>query len=199
MSYIYLFYVTASWKNENATKRLIYAWKEHENNFKSGKFKSSEVWKKIAIIHQNENSQWMYTDIQCKNKFKELRKKYVKVKDHNKQSGNSPMTCKFFNELEEVLGEKPCVAHLASNLKKQSASISSQNSGVENESNKECEKKKVRKTRIQKELGEWSASLREDAKRREEARERRHKETVSVSDRAITAYTNMMEKLINKF
>lgn len=193
MSYIYLFNVTASWKNENATKRLIYAQKEHENDFKSGKFKSSKVWKKIAIILQNENSQWMYTGIQCENKFKELHKKYIKVKDHNKQLGNSPMTCKFFNELEEVLGEKPCVAPvaLASNLKKRSASTSSQNSDVENESDKECEKK-VRKTRVQKELGEWSASLREDAKRREEARAIKR---LSVSDRAITAYTNMMEKL----
>ncbi|KYM94044.1 hypothetical protein ALC62_15335, partial [Cyphomyrmex costatus] len=189
------------WKNENATRRLIYAWKEHKDDFKSGKFKSSDVWKKIAIILQNENSQWMHTGIQCENKFKELRKKYVKVKDHNNQSGNSPATCKFFNELEEVLGAKSCVAPvaLASNLKKRSASTSSQNSDVENESDKKCEKKKVRKTRVQKELGEWSASLREDAKHREEARDRRHKEIISVSDRAITAYTNMMEKLINKF
>ncbi|KYN04943.1 hypothetical protein ALC62_04177 [Cyphomyrmex costatus] len=117
----------ASWKNKNATRRLIYVWNEHKNDFKSGKIKSSDVWKKPVA--------------------------------------------------------------LASNLKKRSASTSSQNSDVENESDKKCEKKKVRKTRVQKELGEWSASLREDAKRREEARERRHKEIVSVPDRAITAYT----------
>jgi len=60
----------------------------------------------------------VYTGTQCENKFKKLRKKYVKVKDHNKQLDSSPMTCKFFNEFEEVLGNKPYVQSvvLASNL-----------------------------------------------------------------------------------
>lgn len=86
----------------------------------------------------------MYTGIQCENKFKELRKKYVKVKDHNKQSGNSPMTCKFFDEFEEILGDKPCIqpVALASNLKKRPAT-SSQDSEMESGSgNDECDKKK---------------------------------------------------------
>lgn len=101
---------------------MIYAWKEHNNAFRSGKYKSLEIWKKIAIILQNENSQWMYTGTQCENKFKELRKKYIKTKDHNKQSGNNPMTCKFYNEFEEILGDKPCAepVALASNLRKRS-------------------------------------------------------------------------------
>lgn len=148
----------------------------------------------------------MYSGTQCENKFKELRKKYVKVKDHNKQSGNSPMTCKFFNEFEEVLGDKPCVQPvvLASNLRKRSTI--SQNSDTEDRSSKDDSskdeendrKKKIKKTRVQRELSEWSIGLREDAKRREEAKEQRHKELVSASDRAVAAYKEMMEKLIDK-
>ncbi|EFN87071.1 hypothetical protein EAI_13383 [Harpegnathos saltator] len=174
----------ASWKDDNAIRRLIYAWKEYENNFKNGKCKSSEVWKKIASVLQNENSQWLYTGIQCENKFKELRKKYVKVKDYNKQSGNSPMTSKFFNEFEEILGDKPCMqpVALASSLKKRPLTFTSQDSDTENSKDDSDRKKKVRKTRLQRELGEWSATLHEDVKYREEAREQRYKEMIAISD-----------------
>lgn len=186
---------------------MIYTWKEHENIFKSGKCKSSDVWKKISIVLQNENSQWIYTGVQCENKFKELRKKYIKVKDHNKQSGNSPKTCKFYDEFEELLGDKPYIqpVALASNLKKRPTISTSQDSEMENgsdteyESGKnECENKKVKKTRVQRQLGEWSATLRADARRKEEAREQRHKELVAASDRAVATYKEMMEKLIDK-
>lgn len=112
------------------------------------------------------------------------------------------MTCKFFNEFEEVLGDKPCIQPvvLASNLKKRSLASSSQDSEMENESDKDkCgQKKKVKKTRVQRELGEWSTALREDAKHREEAKEQRHKELVAASDRAVAAYKEMMGKLIDK-
>jgi len=198
----YFFNITASWKDHNAVKRLIYAWKEHEKDFKSGKYKSSEVWKIIATVLQNENKQWIYTGVQCENKFKELRKKYCKVKDHNKQSGNNPITCKFFDEFEEILGDKPHIqpVALASNLKKRPSMSSSQESDIESTSDKDeyDKKKKVKKTRVQRELGEWSATLREDAKHWEEAKERRHKEIVAASDRAIVVYKEMMEKLITK-
>jgi len=135
----------------------------------------------------------VYTGTQCENKFKELRKKYVKVKDHNKQSGNSPMMCKFFNEFEEMLRDKPYVqpVALASNLKKQSKISSSQDSDTEDQSSKDEESdgsKKVKQTRVQRELGKWSTVLREDAKQREKAKEQRHKELIAASDRAIAAY-----------
>lgn len=136
---------------------MIHTWKEHENDFKSGKYKGSEVWKKISTVLQNENNQWVYTGTQCENKFKELRKKYIKVKDHNAQSGNSPMTCKFYNELEEVLENKPYIqpVALASNLKKRLISkevSSSQESETEDEVGKEncTEKKKMKKLKFKK-------------------------------------------------
>lgn len=118
--------------------------------------------KNIATILHNENKQWIYVywRIQCENKFKELRKKYCKVKDHDKQSGNNPITCKFFDKFEKILGDKPYVqpVALASNLKKRPKPpmSSSQKSNIENTSDKDeyDKKKKVKKTRAQKELGE---------------------------------------------
>lgn len=198
---IYLFFnVTASWKDDDAIRRLIYAWEEHKNDFKSGKCKSFEVWKKIAILLQNENSDWIYTGVQCENKFKELRKKFTKVKDHNKQSGNNPMTCKFYNELEDILGNKPSIkpVALASNLRKRSE-ISHSDSEIENECSQDKYSGKKKKTNtVQNEVGTWFAALREDAKSREVAREQRHKEVIATSTQALTTYKEVMEKLIDK-
>ncbi|XP_066595452.1 uncharacterized protein [Prorops nasuta] len=196
----------ASWKDENAIRYLINTWKEHSNDFKSSKYKAAEVWKKIAVYLKTENNQWMYTGVQCENKFKELRKRYVKVKDHNRQSGNSPMTFKFYEEMEEILGNKPFVVpvSLTSNLRKRTqVTGQQQSSDTENEDNPDVykpdtPKEKKRKTKVQKELGEWSVALREDARQRELAREQRHKELISTSKHAITVYQEMMKKLIEK-
>lgn len=57
-----------------------------------------------------QNVKWRYTAQQCKDKFKEICKQYVKTKDHNRQSGNSPATWKFYEELDKIFGDKPCVA-----------------------------------------------------------------------------------------
>ena len=55
----------------------------------------------------------IYIGTQCENKFKDVRKNYVKVKDHNANStGGERKTCKFYEEMEEILGDKPCIKPL---------------------------------------------------------------------------------------
>lgn len=104
-------------------------------------------------------------------------------------------------EFEEMLGDKPCVqpAAVASNLKKRLLTPSSQDSETEDGSGKDeyNKNKKIKKTKFQKELSEWSTALREDARYREKAREQRHKKLIAVSDRAIATYKEMMEKLLD--
>lgn len=58
---------------------------------------------------KKENPLWSFTGTQCENKFKDVRKSYTKIKDHNNQSGAELKTCKFYDEIEAVLGEKPIV------------------------------------------------------------------------------------------
>lgn len=60
------------------------------------------------------------------------------------------------------------------------------------------QRKKRKMTRIQRELKDWSVTLLTDAKNREEARERRHKEAIAESKTAITVYKDMMQQLIDK-
>lgn len=68
------------------------------------------------------NPNWIFNGVQCENKFKDLRRRYMATKDHNAQTGVQPKTCKFYNEMEEVLSMKPNVkpVAIASSLKRRS-------------------------------------------------------------------------------
>lgn len=173
--------------------------------------KSRDVWPLISEELKKSNPKWhKKTPIQCENKWKDIKRKYMETKDHNNKSGNDPKTCKFYDELEEVLGEKPCVqpVAIASNLNKKRTSISSTDQNDSEDMSEECKstqneaslqrKKKRKISRVQRELQDWSASLLADAKTREEARERRHKENISESKAAVDAFKEIMAKLIDK-
>lgn len=108
------------WKDENAVKLLIKLWQDHESLFKNSIMKNVEVWRMISESLQKMNSNWIFNAVQCENKFKNLRRHYTATKDHNAQTGVQPKTCKFYNEMEEVLGMKPNVkpVAIASSLKR---------------------------------------------------------------------------------
>lgn len=78
------------------------------------------LYGKISEELKKANSAWQYTAKNCENKFKDITKVYKRTKDHNNQTGVEPKTCKYFEELEEVLGKKPCLQSiaLASSLRK---------------------------------------------------------------------------------
>ena len=44
---------------------------------------------------------------QCRVKIKKLKKNYREVKDHNRETGRGRKTCKFFKELDAILGHRP--------------------------------------------------------------------------------------------
>lgn len=70
--------------------------------------KNIEVWQMISKSLRKMNPKWIFNAVQCENKFKDLRRHYVAIKDHNAQTGVQPKTCKFFNEMEEVLSAFHC-------------------------------------------------------------------------------------------
>ncbi|XP_011699569.1 PREDICTED: uncharacterized protein LOC105456906 [Wasmannia auropunctata] len=83
----------------------------------------------IAAELYKENPLWEYTGKQCENKFKDVRRNYVKTKDNNvNKSGQDLQTCKFYDEMDATLGEKPLIkpVAIASSLKKDKRSISSE-------------------------------------------------------------------------
>ena len=44
---------------------------------------------------------------QCRAKIKNLKTQYRKVKDHNGETGRGRITCKFYKELDNILGHRP--------------------------------------------------------------------------------------------
>lgn len=44
---------------------------------------------------------------QCKTKVKNLKGEYRKIKDHNGQTGKGRKTCRFYTELDRILGARP--------------------------------------------------------------------------------------------
>ncbi|XP_029176613.1 uncharacterized protein LOC114944742, partial [Nylanderia fulva] len=80
----------------------------------------------IASKLKKENPLWDYTGQQCEDKFKDLRKHYVKAKDKNEKGSGLPVaTCKFYKEMDDALGDKPAVkpVSIASTLKKRKSTI----------------------------------------------------------------------------
>jgi hypothetical protein len=51
--------------------------------------------------------------MQVSGRIKTLLHNYRKVKDHNSNTGNNRKTCKFFNEIEDLLGDRPNVTSIA--------------------------------------------------------------------------------------
>ncbi|XP_018403070.1 PREDICTED: uncharacterized protein LOC108779996 [Cyphomyrmex costatus] len=198
---------TAFWKDENAVKTLIYQWKQHQPLFESSCTRNDVVWAKISEELKKTNNAWQYTTKNCENKFKNITKVYKRTKDHNNQTGVEPKTCKYFKELEEVIGEKPCLKPiaLASNLKKRShlAVISKNTSSTDttndtdNVENSRVPIKKL-KTRMERELEVWTKMVSEENRKRDEAKERRHKELLARQDKARETYEQFMTKLLDK-
>ena len=44
---------------------------------------------------------------QVREKIKQLKQNYKKIKDNKNKSGNSRKTCKYFEELDKILGDRP--------------------------------------------------------------------------------------------
>ena len=47
------------------------------------------------------------TGVQCRERIKKLKKDYKKTKDNLNLTGNKRKQCKFFNELNDILGDQP--------------------------------------------------------------------------------------------
>ena len=73
-----------------------------------GAVRNKTVFQKIATKLEQEGYQrdWQ----QCRTKVKNLKREYRTVKDHNGETGKGRKTCKFFQELDSILGHRPTSA-----------------------------------------------------------------------------------------
>jgi len=70
----------------------------------------------IRLLEKNGYNQ---NPTRCERKLLNLKSKYKSVKIHNKQTGNDPKSCSFYDELEDIFGKSPAICPVAtcSNIK----------------------------------------------------------------------------------
>ncbi|XP_025152494.1 uncharacterized protein LOC109504166 [Harpegnathos saltator] len=185
----------ARWTDANAVKALISNWKEHENDFKNHNIRNNKVWQMIADDLKKTNSLWNFTGTQCENIFKDVRKACTKVKDHNNESGAELKTCKFYDNMEVALGDKPIVKpiSISSSLKKRvypnvKRAISPCTSDTcDEKENVSLNKPQTnrKKSKVARELQKLSAQQSAVAEEREQAKMQRHREKMEKQDKTI--------------
>ncbi|KYM97842.1 hypothetical protein ALC62_11467 [Cyphomyrmex costatus] len=164
---------------------LLFSLRKDDDLFKNDKIRNETVWKKIAESFKEKG--YIYTVKQIENKWKNLRKNYMKTKDNNNKSGASFKKCKYFDEMDEMYGKSPSVqpVAIASNLSEKNALPL------------EIEEKKVdentcsvplKKSKLDKQLQMWTKHLDESMQKREETRERRHQERLAQQKEALKTY-----------
>ncbi len=89
-------------------RALIAVWREtnvHEQL--DGAVRNKAVFQDISKKLQatGYNRDWT----QCRTKIKSLKKQYRVVKDHNGETGKGRKTCKFYKELDNIIGHRPAL------------------------------------------------------------------------------------------
>ena len=94
----------SSW-SDNEVRALISIWGEDRIQELDGAVRNQAIFSSIAkkMEEKGYDRDWL----QCRNKIKNLKKEYRQIKDHNGQTGRGRKTCKFYKELDGILGHRP--------------------------------------------------------------------------------------------
>ena len=95
----------SSW-SDNEVRALISIW--GEDNIQEeldGAVRNQVIYSTIARKMQQKGyeREWQ----QCRTKIKNLKKEYRQTNDHNGQTGRGRKSCKFYKELDAILGHRP--------------------------------------------------------------------------------------------
>lgn len=136
------------WADEE-TKLLIEKYKEHKEKFQTCPKK--KVWLKISrdLLKHNVNKDGS----KCDEKWRNLKKKYDKVRTENDKSGNATVSWKYFEDFQEIYEKDPrfsgaCTSSSSGQLKRPYNKESSE----ENKKNKFSPDEKKRNTMSLKQL-----------------------------------------------
>ena len=157
------------------------------------------TWEILAGAMENQN--FHFSDQQCQNKWKELRRTYMSDIDKMSQSGvEFEPTCKFFDEMHEIYGKTPSVnpGALASNLSKYKRKLGEKKNDEDIEDEEKENKDQKKKTKIEKNFDSLAKIWLNSAEEREKKRDERHAAMVLLQNTASKKHEELMEKLINK-
>ena len=102
----------SAWTDEEV-KALISIWGDSKIQQElDGAVRNKAIYTTIAkkMQENGHDRDWQ----QCKTKIKNLKRDYKVVKDNNGETGRARKTCKFFDQLDEILRHRP--ASVPSNL-----------------------------------------------------------------------------------
>ena len=101
----------AVWQEEETIKLLDLWSEESVQALLEGCTRNKIIYDKLA--EDMAGYGYTRTGRQCRERIKKLKKDYKKTKDNLKQTGNGNRRkqCKFFDKLNEILGERPSIKH----------------------------------------------------------------------------------------
>ena len=92
--------------SDNEVKALIAIWGEDKVQQElDGAVRNKVVFDKIS--KQMKELGYNRDGQQCKVKTKSLKKNYGEIKDHNGETGRGRKVCKFYKELDVIMGHRP--------------------------------------------------------------------------------------------
>ena len=95
----------SSW-SDNEVKALISIWgEENIQEELDGAVRNQVIFNDIATKMREKGYERDWK--QCRTKIKNLKKEYRQTKDHNGQTGRGRKVCKFYRELDDILGHRP--------------------------------------------------------------------------------------------
>ena len=95
--------------SDKEIKTLIAVWGANDLQQQlDGAVRNKVVYERVAqeIKKQGYECDWM----QCRTKIKNLKTNYKKVKDSNNKTGENRKSCKFYDELDQILRHRPASA-----------------------------------------------------------------------------------------
>ncbi|KYN08442.1 hypothetical protein ALC62_00574 [Cyphomyrmex costatus] len=98
------------WTHEQ-TLLLITLYGEQYTKIKTGKMLLRNLWKSVAEGMLARG--YKFTPDKCSTKFDALKRKYRKVLDHNRQSGNDRKSFAYYDEIHEICRKEPWVQSIA--------------------------------------------------------------------------------------
>ena len=90
-----------SWSN-NQTGALINAWKEYFYEIET--CQQPSAWLKVKAPVDNHGTEKSVKQIKAK--LGRLKDAYKQVKDNNSRTGAAPQSCPYYNDFNELLGER---------------------------------------------------------------------------------------------
>ncbi|KMQ93280.1 nucleoside diphosphate kinase 6 [Lasius niger] len=184
---------TAVWDNK-AVKFLFAVYEDHQDDFKSTCIKNDTVWDKIRM--QINTKGYNFTKTQIKDKWMNMRKNYTRVKDHNKQIDAKLKTYRYYNEMDDLYGDKPNMnlVAIASNMRAKDENISS----CSEDSATDDYQRKRKRDKVERHLYTWTEKFIQHSKEQADRKEQRQTKKIAAIENATKTFNEMMEKLIEK-